>query len=107
MNFWEDVWLNEGFADWATCYAFETLEPSWQMWRNFMVDEIQMAFALDSSSTSHPIEVPVNNAAEINQIFDPISYMKGCAVIRMISSFLGIEVFIKGVCMILGARFQV
>ena len=57
----------------------------------------EMAFTLDSLRTSHPIEVPVRNALEVDQIFDHISYLKGSSVIRMLASSLGIETFLKGV----------
>lgn len=53
--------------------------------------------SLDSLRTSHPIEVNVTKASEINQIFNVISYSKGASVIRMISSFLGEDVFMKGI----------
>src|ERR1700760_2451153 len=55
------------------------------------------AFNLDSIRKSHPIEVPVRNALEVDQIFDAISYLKGCSVIRMLSAHLGVEVFLQGV----------
>lgn len=97
MEFWDGLWLNESFADWAELYAWETLEPGWQMWENYASAGYQEALALDGNQASHPIEVPVNKATEISQIFDDISYDKGCAVIRMISRHLGIELFVKGV----------
>lgn len=58
---------------------------------------MQTAFNLDSLRTSHPIEVPVKNALEVDQIFDAISYLKGSSVIRMLAAHLGAEVFLKGV----------
>lgn len=62
-----------------------------------MSQELQTAFQLDSLRGSHPIEVTVQNALEIDQIFDAISYLKGSSVIRMLSSHLGEEVFLSGV----------
>jgi len=58
---------------------------------------VQQAFSLDSLRASHPIEVPVRNALEVDQIFDHISYLKGSSVIRMLSSHLGQETFLRGV----------
>ena len=58
---------------------------------------MQMAFQLDGLRTSHPIEVPVKNALEVDQIFDHISYLKGSSVIRMLAAHLGVETFLKGV----------
>lgn len=62
-----------------------------------MTDNLQRALALDSLRSSHPIEVPVKKADEINQIFDAISYSKGSCVLRMISTYLGEDVFLEGV----------
>ena len=58
---------------------------------------VQQAFQLDSLRASHPIEVPVRNALEVDQIFDHISYLKGSSVIRMLSHYLGQETFLRGV----------
>jgi aminopeptidase N len=58
---------------------------------------VQTALQLDSLRASHPIEVPVRNALEVNQIFDHISYLKGSSVIRMLSNHIGQDVFLKGV----------
>ena len=58
---------------------------------------MQQALQLDSLRASHPIEVPVRNALEVDQIFDAISYLKGSSVIRMLSNHLGQEIFLKGV----------
>ncbi|RFU30932.1 hypothetical protein B7463_g5427, partial [Scytalidium lignicola] len=97
MDFWDGLWLNESFADWAELHAWETLNPGWQMWQNYATEGYQLGLLLDSNRASHPIEVPVNRTSEINQIFDDISYSKGCAVIRMISDILGIETFLEGI----------
>ncbi len=58
---------------------------------------MQTAQELDGLRGSHPIEVPVRDALEVEQIFDAISYLKGSSVIRMLSSHLGQEVFLQGV----------
>jgi aminopeptidase N len=60
-------------------------------------EAVQTAFGLDSIRNSHPIEVPVRNALEVDQIFDHISYLKGSSVIRMLSAHLGQETFLNGV----------
>lgn len=56
-----------------------------------------MAFRLDGIRASHAIHVPVKDALDVNQIFDHISYLKGCAAIRMLANHLGVETFLKGV----------
>jgi len=97
MDFWEGLWLNESFADWAALHAWETLEPSWKMWEDYAIGGFQAGLRLDANKASHPIEVPVSKVGQINQIFDDISYKKGCAVIRMIADYVGRDKFIEGV----------
>lgn len=97
MDWWNELWLNEGFATWVGWYATDYLHPDWNVWGQFVTDSMQMAFNLDSLRTSHPIEVPVRNALEVDQIFDHISYLKGSSVIRMLAAHLGVQTFLKGV----------
>ena len=97
MDWWSELWLNEGFATWAGCLAVNQLYPDHQVWQSFVQDRMQIAQSLDSLRASHPIEVPVKDALEVEQIFDAISYSKGCSVIRMLSGHLGIDVFLEGI----------
>ena len=97
MDFWDGLWLNEGFATWMSWYSCNEFYPEWKVWETFTIDTLQGALGLDSLRSSHPIEVPVHRAEDINQIFDSISYSKGSAVLRMISKYLGEDVFIDGV----------
>ncbi|POS86040.1 Metalloproteases (zincins) [Erysiphe pulchra] len=97
MDFWDGLWLNEGFATWMSWYSCNTFYPEWKVWESYVTDNLQSALSLDSLRSSHPIEVPVKRADEVNQIFDAISYSKGSCVLRMISKHLGEETFMKGV----------
>lgn len=97
MDWWNELWLNEGFATWVGWYAVDHLHPDWNVWGQFVTEGMQSAFKLDSLRTSHPIEVPVRNALEVDQIFDAISYLKGSSVIRMLAAHLTPEVFLQGV----------
>ena len=97
MDFWDGLWLNEGFATWMSWYACDSLYPDWKVWESYVSDSLQHALTLDALRASHPIEVPVKRADEINQIFDAISYSKGSSLLKMISRWLGEDVFIKGV----------
>ncbi|EMC91137.1 hypothetical protein BAUCODRAFT_39278 [Baudoinia panamericana UAMH 10762] len=97
MDFWDGLWLNEGFATWMSWYSCNALYPEWKVWESYVPDTLQGALSLDSLRSSHPIEVPVARADEINQIFDEISYNKGSCVIRMISKHLGEDVFMEGI----------
>ncbi|TRX97828.1 hypothetical protein FHL15_001038 [Xylaria flabelliformis] len=97
MDWWEGLWLNEGFAtlmSWLSCNHFY---PEWRVWENYVADNLQSALGLDSLRSSHPIEVPVKRASEVDQIFDAISYSKGSCVLRMISTYLGEDIFLEGV----------
>lgn len=96
MKWWNDLWLNEGFASWIEYKATDSLFPEFDIWTQYLTELKIPAFYLDTLSTSHPIEVNVVNPDEINEIFDAISYNKGSAIIRMLEQYLGEEVFEKG-----------
>ncbi|KAJ2902484.1 Alanine/arginine aminopeptidase [Zalerion maritima] len=97
MDWWDELWLNEGFATWVGWLATDYLHPEWKVWAQFVSEGMDQAFKLDSIRASHPIHVPVRDALDVNQIFDHISYLKGCSTIRMLASHLGTETFLKGV----------
>ena len=97
MDFWDGLWLNEGFATWMSWYSCNTFYPEWKIWQGYVTDNYAQALSLDSLRSSHPIEVPVKKADEINEIFDAISYSKGSAVLRMLSKYLGEETFMEGI----------
>ncbi|KAF8401040.1 hypothetical protein HHK36_014343 [Tetracentron sinense] len=95
MEWWTHLWLNEGFATWVSYLATDSLFPEWKIWTQFL-DQTTEGLRLDGLAESHPIEVEINHAAEIDEIFDAISYKKGASVIRMLQSYLGPECFQVG-----------
>jgi len=97
MDWWNELWLNEGFATWVGWLATDKIHPDWNVWPQFVSEGMQTAFTLDALRSSHPIEVPVKDALDVDQIFDSISYLKGSSVIRMLAAHLGQETFLKGV----------
>lgn len=97
MDFWDSLWLNESFATFMSWKCCDHFYPDWKVWENFVGDSLQSALSLDGLRSSHPIEVPVKRADEINQIFDAISYEKGSSILKMLANWLGDETFIKGV----------
>ncbi|KAK0724376.1 peptidase family M1-domain-containing protein [Lasiosphaeris hirsuta] len=101
MDWWDELWLNEGFATWAGWLATDHLHPEWEVWAQFVNEGFDQAFTLDSVRSSHPIQVAVRDALDVNQIFDKISYLKGCSMIRMLASNLGIKTFLQGVAIYL------
>ncbi|KAI8866322.1 peptidase M1, membrane alanine aminopeptidase, partial [Ramicandelaber brevisporus] len=95
-DWWMYLWLNEGFATWAASLAVDHVFPEWKIWDQFVTDDLGRALQLDSLRSSHPIQVDVVRAADISQIFDAISYAKGCAVIRMLVAHLTLDKFLDG-----------
>lgn len=96
MDWWTDLWLNEGFASWIEYLAVDHLFPDWDMWTQFIASEQQHALKLDSLDNTHPIEVPIQHPDEIRSIFDAISYSKGASVIHMLHGYLGEQAFRDG-----------
>ncbi|MEA2988360.1 MAG: hypothetical protein QOG83_1071 [Alphaproteobacteria bacterium] len=93
---WDNLWLNEGFASWMQLKAAEHLHPEWESWLNSSGAK-QAAMAEDSRRTSHPVQQPVANETEAMAVFDIITYSKGQALIRMAESYLGADVFRAGI----------
>ncbi|MBA2398258.1 MAG: M1 family metallopeptidase [Bradyrhizobium sp.] len=96
MAWWDNLWLNEGFATWMATKASEQFYPQWQSWLNGYGQK-QFALALDARRTSHPIQQPVVNESEAMVAFDAITYNKGQALIRMLENYLGENVFRDGI----------
>jgi aminopeptidase N len=96
MAWWDDLWLNEGFASWMQAKAADRLHPDWQAWLNASGAK-QGAMRTDARRTSHPIQQPVANESEAMAAFDGITYSKGQAFIRMLEEYLGEEAFRAGV----------
>lgn len=97
MNWWSDLWLNESFATYVGWLCVDDMHPEWDVFTDFVSGSMQTALDLDSLKNSHPIEVQVYHANEIDEIFDAISYLKGASVVRMVAESIGVELFLKGV----------
>jgi len=96
MDWWSDLWLNEGFASFIENLGVNFIHPDWHMLDQFVVSTTQEALYLDALESSHPIQASVENPAEIEAIFDVISYKKGAALIRMLENFLKFDVLRAG-----------
>ena len=96
MEWWTDLWLNEGFASYMENVCVDTLFPGWHVWDLYLADRYAVALRLDALVNSHPIEVTVHHPDEINEIFDMVSYAKGSAVIRQLAEYLGHDIFRDG-----------
>jgi len=95
LGWWDNVWLNEGFATWMETKATDHLNPSWDIWPRQHGDR-ERAMAQDASPTTHPIQQVIHDESEANTAFDGISYQKGGQVIRMIEDWLGPDTFRDG-----------
>ncbi|XP_071098276.1 aminopeptidase N-like [Haliotis cracherodii] len=104
MKWWDDLWLNEGFATFFMYFGAEVIEPDWDMYNQFVLDEIMPVFEFDGTVTSHPVYVDVESPEEIEQIFDAISYNKGGSVLRMLKFFIGAGTFQRGLTRYLLSR---
>lgn len=76
MKWWSDLWLNEGFASFVENVGVNFTNPEWKMMDQFYLDKFQKSMALDQLSNSHPIMAEVKDPAQINSLFDSISYDK-------------------------------
>ena len=76
MKWWNDLWLNEGFASFVEDVGVDHLFPAWKMMDQFVSTKVFRSLSLDQMSNSHPIQVEVHDPAQINAIFDTISYNK-------------------------------
>ena len=106
MAWWDNLWLNEGFASWMGSKCTAHFNPQWEVWlrREFPRDPSrragiakEAAMEGDARSTTHPIQQPVATEAEANSAFDDITYKKGQSFLRMLESFLGDDVFREGI----------
>jgi aminopeptidase N len=96
MQWWDDIWLNEGFATWMASRPLAALRPDW----NIPVDEAldtQTALGLDGLKSTRPIHARVETPEEIEATFDAIAYEKGAAVLRMVERYVGADTFRRGI----------
>ncbi|KAJ3390812.1 Aminopeptidase 2 mitochondrial [Lobulomyces angularis] len=97
MNWWDDLWLNEGFATFISMIAMDLRFPDWSYFNTYITEDYDDGLERDSMHTSHPIQAAVKIPSEINDIFDDITYSKASGVIRMLYYFVGKETFNIGV----------
>jgi aminopeptidase N/puromycin-sensitive aminopeptidase len=96
MQWWDNLWLNEGFATWMETKPVAQWKPEW----NFSQDDAQdldQTLNSDAQKTTRTIRATANTPDEINEMFDGIAYGKAGAVIGMVEHYLGKEVFRQGV----------
>ncbi|KAG8012295.1 Aminopeptidase N [Nibea albiflora] len=102
LQWWNDLWLNEGFASYVEYLGAHEAEPDWNVKDLIVLSDVHRVFAVDALASSHPLsskEEDIQKPAQISELFDAISYSKGASVLRMLSDFLTEEVFTKGLQM--------
>jgi aminopeptidase N len=96
MKWWDDVWLNEGFATWLSFKPMEAWKPEWNFGSDF-VNSNTGAMGTDALSSTRAIHAHAETPAQIEELFDAIAYNKAGAVLRMVEGYVGEETFRKGV----------
>src|SRR5579884_3363993 len=96
MKWWDNIWLNEGFATWMAWKPSQALHPEWNANRD-AVAATNAALVRDALVNTHPIRAKAETPEEINELFDDISYNKAGAVLRMVESYVSPDVFRRGV----------
>ena len=97
MQWWNDLWLNESFANMMEYVAIDTLQPNWHMWEDFATNEVTAALRRDSLDGVQSVQADVNHPDEISTLFDPaIVYAKGGRLLVMVRKLIGEETFRAG-----------
>ncbi|HNQ06202.1 MAG TPA: aminopeptidase N [Tetrasphaera sp.] len=96
MKWWDDLWLNESFAEWAStvCQAEAT---GWHSaWTTFCTHEKAWAYRQDQLSSTHPIVAPIRDLHDVEVNFDGITYAKGASVLKQLVAYVGRDPFVAG-----------
>jgi aminopeptidase N/puromycin-sensitive aminopeptidase len=96
MKWWDDIWLNEGFATWMETKPVAAWRPDWDMNLDDVLDTSN-TMTVDSLATTRPIHQAAETPEQIQELFDGIAYGKAASVLRMLEAYLGPETFRKGV----------
>lgn len=97
MKWWDDLWLNEGFASWMENKTSSDLNPTWDAKATAVAEDREGALGFDGTAATHPVIRHVETVDQLGEAFDGITYQKGQAVIGMMESTLGPDVFRKGI----------
>ncbi|OGA17631.1 MAG: hypothetical protein A3I63_03760 [Betaproteobacteria bacterium RIFCSPLOWO2_02_FULL_66_14] len=96
MAWWDNLWLNEGFATWMATQTAARFHPEWRS-RQYAALTVEDAMAEDARKTTHPVQTPVHDDARAFDLFDSITYAKGAAFLHMLETYLGEAAFREGV----------
>jgi aminopeptidase N len=96
MRWWDDLWLNEAFAEFACHWAAERATRYTDVWASHLVGDKLRAYLSDQGPASHPIHQPIHDVAQAASIFDSITYPKGASVLQQLMTYVGEEHFRTG-----------
>lgn len=96
MRWWDDLWLNEAFAEFASNWAAVSVTSYSDAWAAHLADEKLRAYLVDQGPTTHPIRQPVHDVAEGAATFDAITYPKGASVLQQLMTYVGEAPFSRG-----------
>jgi aminopeptidase N len=103
MAWWDNLWLNEGFASWMENKATDHFNPDWEMWLTAGLEKSGV-MSEDTRKTTHAVQSPVDSESEADDAFDNITYIKGQAFLQMLENFLGQTEFRRGIHQYLSAH---
>ncbi|GAA4017089.1 aminopeptidase N [Allokutzneria multivorans] len=99
MRWWDDLWLNESFATWASVYAQSEATEYKSAWTTFANVEKSWAYRQDMLPSTHPIACEISDVEAVEVNFDGITYAKGASVLKQLVAYVGIEHFLSGLRM--------
>ncbi|HWI30383.1 MAG TPA: aminopeptidase N [Microbacterium sp.] len=97
MTWWNDLWLNESFAEWASTIATAEATEWTEAWTTFNAMEKTWAYRQDQLPSTHPVVATINDLEDVQVNFDGITYAKGGSVLKQLAAWVGIEQFFAGV----------
>ena len=97
MKWWNDLWLNESFAEWASTIATAEATEWTEAWTTFQAMEKSWAYKQDQLPSTHPIVATINDLEDVQVNFDGITYAKGGSVLKQLAAWVGIDEFFAGV----------
>jgi aminopeptidase N len=103
MAWWDNLWLNEGFASWMENKATDHFNPEWEMWLTAGLEKSGV-MSEDARKTTHAVQSAVENESEADDAFDNITYVKGQSFLQMLENYLGEKQFRKGIHRYLAAH---
>lgn len=96
MEWWNDLWLNEGFAKFMEFVSVSVTHPELKV-GDYFFGKCFHAMEVDALNSSHPVSTPVENPSEIREMFDDVSYDKGACILNMLRNYLGADAFKSGI----------